>query len=139
MTEIEGLPYLLFTHAREYAARSFGSSPAAAPSAMQSWTRRSNDFCRGSAARGDVGISSIFGILGTSIRGGGIGGGGGGRMLGGGEVGSCAIAGGALASDKMRATTIATPSENFERPNAIAEFQPATLDPTVIPGHARSA
>src|SRR5688572_25135590 len=69
---------------------------------MQPLTRSPNEPRRGSAAFGEVGISPIFGIFGTSIFGGGGADGGGGRMLGGGVTKSCAKAGNAAAIDNIK-------------------------------------
>jgi hypothetical protein len=63
---------------REYAARAFGPSPAAAPSSRHLLIRSLNEPRGEASTLGGDGSASICGTVGTSIFGGGGGAGGGG-------------------------------------------------------------
>jgi hypothetical protein len=82
---------------REYAARSFGPSPDAAPSARQVLIRSLKDPRPDGWTAGCDGGASICGTTGTSIFGGGNGGSGGGL--------NCDAPGGSICAEAVFTTT----------------------------------
>jgi hypothetical protein len=82
---------------REYAARSFGPSPDAAPWSIQLLTRSLNEPRPEGSTVGCDGGASICGTTGTSILGGGKGGGGGGL--------NCDAPGGSICAETELRTT----------------------------------
>jgi hypothetical protein len=92
---------------REYAARSPGASPAAAPSSRQLLIRSPNEPRSDGWTVGCDGGASICGITGTSIFGGGGGGNGGGL--------NCDAPGGSICAEAVFTTTRAMRTAAVQR------------------------